>query len=299
MIQREVDATTVRELLKTVRQHVTEWDVRYLSEGWDNRLYLVNEELVVRVAKTLPGTNQLLREAAVLSKLAPMLPLKVPRPAFIHPPSDTFPFAAMGYYLLPGGSLRDADATPDHIGSLAPHLARFLTRLHAVPVDLARSWGVSEFTPSAWLASHDALVQDTIDVLGERLKSSTFRCFLDWWMEYRNDPVAVSYTPRFIHGDLACEHVLVDRETWQITGVIDFGDAQIADPALDLAGLPNDLARAVMRQMPNLVDAESVWRRRVAYDLISPLHAISVGRDRSDETLIREGIDGLELRFAD
>ena len=42
----------------------------------------------------------------------------------------------------------------------------------------------------------------------------------------------------FIHGDLGAEHVFVDDG--RITGVIDWGDAAIGDPDLDLGRLMRD-----------------------------------------------------------
>jgi aminoglycoside phosphotransferase (APT) family kinase protein len=42
-----------------------------------------------------------------------------------------------------------------------------------------------------------------------------------------------------IHGDLGAEHVLVDGD--RITGVIDWGDAAIGDPAVDHGRLMRDL----------------------------------------------------------
>jgi aminoglycoside phosphotransferase (APT) family kinase protein len=40
---------------------------------------------------------------------------------------------------------------------------------------------------------------------------------------------------RLLHEDLHSAHILVDRETERVTGIIDFGEAQSGDPAWDLA----------------------------------------------------------------
>jgi aminoglycoside phosphotransferase (APT) family kinase protein len=41
----------------------------------------------------------------------------------------------------------------------------------------------------------------------------------------------------FCHGDLKGEHLLLVPAGWRVSGVIDWGDARPADPAVDLAGL--------------------------------------------------------------
>jgi hypothetical protein len=79
--------------------------------------------------------------------------------------------------------------------------------------------------------------------------------------------------------------------------VIDFGDAMVADPALDLAGVPDHLARAVLGQMPGVANPDHIWQRREAYRRLSPLHAVFAGLDRGDSNLLEEGLTGLRSRF--
>jgi aminoglycoside phosphotransferase (APT) family kinase protein len=45
------------------------------------------------------------------------------------------------------------------------------------------------------------------------------------------------------HNDLGGEHVLVDPATWSITGIIDWTDAAVGDPAADVGRLVRDLGR--------------------------------------------------------
>lgn len=52
---------------------------------------------------------------------------------------------------------------------------------------------------------------------------------------------ADAYTPTFAHNDLGIEHILVDTASRRITGIIDWSDAAIADPARDLGTLYRDL----------------------------------------------------------
>jgi aminoglycoside phosphotransferase (APT) family kinase protein len=40
---------------------------------------------------------------------------------------------------------------------------------------------------------------------------------------------------RFLHGDLGRMHVMVEADTGRVTGLIDWGDVQVGDPAWDLA----------------------------------------------------------------
>ena len=42
--------------------------------------------------------------------------------------------------------------------------------------------------------------------------------------------------PRLLHGDLGTKHIFVDRLTAAVTGIIDWGDRESGDPAMELAG---------------------------------------------------------------
>lgn len=272
-------------------------EVRFLDEGWDNRLYLVDEDLIVRVAKFEAESKQLLDEANTLASIGPLLPLPVPYPQFVHHPSADFPAAAMGYRRLPGRSLDAKEITGAVAAMLAPDLARFLIILHSIPADAFRRLPAHVFTPVDWMDRHVRLVRDTFADLRQLLDVATLNRFLDWWNGYQQDAVALDFEPCFIHGDLGCEHLLVERDPWRITGVIDFGDAMVADPALDLAGFPDNLARSVLHLMPDIGELQPFWRRRDAYRKIAPLHAVRAGRDHNDRLLLEEGIDGLRKRF--
>jgi hypothetical protein len=63
------------------------------------------------------------------------------------------------------------------------------------------------------------------------------------WLDELDAPGLVAPAPAerlvFIHGDLGAEHVFVDGD--RITGVIDWGDAAIGDPAIDQGRLMRDL----------------------------------------------------------
>ncbi len=58
-------------------------------------------------------------------------------------------------------------------------------------------------------------------------------------------PPAEKRVVAFCHNDLGAEHVLVDAGANMVTGVIDWTDAAIADPAYDLALIYRDLGPEV------------------------------------------------------
>ena len=108
----------------------------------------------------------------------------------------------------------------------------------------------------------------------------------------RLDPPAGE--PRLAHGDLHVRHVLVgDRGA--ATGVIDWGDVCLADPAVDLAlayAAFSGAARAALLDAHGDVSAEQELRARVLAVCLSAVlaeYAAAEGR----EALLAEALAGL------
>ena len=50
-------------------------------------------------------------------------------------------------------------------------------------------------------------------------------------------PEEYSGPAKLIHNDLGTEHILLDQTSGKITGIIDWGDVALGDPAFDFSGL--------------------------------------------------------------
>jgi aminoglycoside phosphotransferase (APT) family kinase protein len=101
-------------------------------------------------------------------------------------------------------------------------------------------------------------------------------------------PPAEGWTPVFSHNDLGIEHVLVDPGAGMVTGVIDWGDAAIVDPAIDFGLLYRDLGPAADAAMGSyrteVNDLVALQERAVFYARCSVFedlaYGLQTGRDR-------------------
>lgn len=97
----------------------------------------------------------------------------------------------------------------------------------------------------------------------------------------------------FSHNDLGIEHVLVDPATLRITGVIDWSDAALTDPAYDFGLLLRDLGPVALTACgPH---AERAWfyaRCAVLEDLA---YGLASGRDR----YVEKSLSGLRRLFGE
>ena len=178
------DLDDVRRLLEREMPSHSDRSIQRFGEGWDNRLYLVGDNLIVRVAKSDGDSVRLLTEARTLLAIAGLLPLPVPVPLFVHERSDIFPRAAVGYQLIDGEPL-PRDVPVDAIDQLASDLAPFLSVLHGLSPELARHLGLPVFEADEWLQHHRELVSISDPALRVGLDASTYRRFRAWWDDYQ------------------------------------------------------------------------------------------------------------------
>ena len=120
------------------------------------------------------------------------------------------------------------------------------------------------------------------------------------WEDFLNNEAIFPFQPVLIHYDLACEHVLCDPERSVLTGVIDWGDATIGDPAMDFVGLHNcrgrEFTERVLARYQGTIDA-AFWQRMDFYLCYGPFSELLYGAYSENEKIIAKGIEGLRAMF--
>jgi len=206
-----------------------------LGEGLDNAAYEVDGELVVRKSKEADPVRRgeaTLREAELLAAVAGISTLPVPEPVFADPEAGV-----LAYRKLPGLPLMDHPVAEP--ARLAPTLGRFLGGLHRAPVrEMEKLVGRDAYPLAAWLRDAE---RDYREIAGH--VPAAARRVIESFLG--RTPPEEPRVEAFCHNDLGAEHVLVDAETGAVTGVIDWADAAITDPARDLALVHRDLGPGV------------------------------------------------------
>ncbi len=230
-----MDATLAAGIVEAQFPQLVPARVAYLGEGGDSTAFDVNDIWVFRFPKHGDAERQLLVERQILPVLSESAPLPIPIFSFHGEPSPAFPRHFAGYRKLAGvpGSELDPARVPFPV--LAPAIGRFLSWLHAFPVGDAVRRGV---------------VREPIDSLIEDVRAQTLADFdllntvapdapLETWRGYITGAIATARppTPVLVHNDVSAEHILLDEAARTITGMIDWGDVAVGDPAVDLAGV--------------------------------------------------------------
>jgi len=279
-----------RSVVRAVFPELRVERVRFLAEGWDSCVFEIEDGVVFRFPKRKAVDQTLQTEIRLLPELAPLLPIPIPKFMYVSGPVGNHPWHAVGYQKLIGEPLHDIPLTPEIVAEIAPQLAAFLKALHEFPVGRAQALDVPMFSPEQWLDRHKQLVTSAHGIIRDQVDARTAGHFEAFWEKVFADPSSTRYTPTLIHGDLSAEHVLIaDR---QVTGVIDFGDAMVADLALDFAGFTNPVAWAILGHYDRR-RRQGLWNRRRAYVHAVPLHAIAAGRELGLTELVQQGLLGI------
>jgi len=221
-----IDEARAAALIAAAFPRLSGRPVRALGSGYDNAAFLVDERIVFRFPRRRAAVFFLERELAVLPSLA--LPVATPKPRFASPPRDGFPFPFAGYPLLEGApaGVIAAEAQP----GIAEALGETLRALHGLSLDVdgAPAEGLDK-TDRARALRRLRLRLRRMERQG-RVRGGG-RIF-ELAGRLAEGPDAVD--ARWVHGDLYPKHLLLD-EGGRLSGVIDWGDVHVGDPAIDLA----------------------------------------------------------------
>ncbi|MFG2650551.1 aminoglycoside phosphotransferase family protein [Streptomyces sp. NPDC048436] len=219
----EIDEALVRSLLHEQHPDLADGDLHGTVTGWDNQLWRLGDELAVRLPCTERAPELLRKEHRWLPLLAPRLPLPVPTPLRIGEPSARFPMPWTIAAWVPGEpGDRAVVSRGEHA---ADTLAGFLRALHTnAPADAPAS--PMRGVPLSTFA----------DGFDEDFRAVTAIGIPEGVREIWRDALAAPAwqgPPLWLHGDLHPANVVVSGGT--LSGVIDFGDLCVGDPATDLA----------------------------------------------------------------
>ena len=231
----EIKEELVRDLLRSQHPSVCDLPIQPIGSGWDNQLFRLGDSLTVRLPRRHIATKLIETEQTWLPILSARLPISVPSPIYCGKPSDRYP---LSWSVLPWIEGVSAHVEAPSIGE-SKRFAAFLKALH-VPAPSS-----VPFNPfrSVSLASRAEQIADWMQQLDEKTALITPTIKAIW--RRATDP-NLTFEPKWIHGDLHPQNVLVNRG--KISGVIDWGDMTAGDPALDLAAIWMIFPQQIERQ---------------------------------------------------
>ena len=218
-----IDISLVRALIQEQQADLAHLTLSDLTEGWDNRLFRLGEDLLVRLPRRAVSAALIEREQRWLPRLSPSLPLPIPVPFRVGRPGCGFPWSWSVVPWFPGQSALLAPLQDTATAAVA--LGQFLRALHQpAPGDAPHNpWrGIPLSARTSTLREH----LQQVDGLVDRVAVLTF------WERVLSTRLWTG-PPSWIHGDLHPGNLLLNGD--HLTAVLDFGDLAAGDPATDLS----------------------------------------------------------------
>jgi aminoglycoside phosphotransferase (APT) family kinase protein len=246
-----IEVPLVRDLLAEQHPDLAHLSIEPFASGWDNKMFRLGAEYVVRMPRRVAAVGLLTREQRWLPELAARLPLSIPAPLRTGTPTSRYPAPWSVLPWLQGVAANEQPCRANQAGALA----LFLKRLH-VPAAPELPRNPVRGIP---LRERAAVIEERLERVARKttLITAAIRAV---WREALEAPLDTQDT--WVHGDLHARNVLVDRG--KLSAVIDWGDLCRGDRATDLAAfwmlLPGARARAVAMETYGDVPA-GTWAR--------------------------------------
>lgn len=254
-------------------------------DGWDNLVYEVDDRLVVRLSKEPDpeGRSDLVaREAELLRIVAPLVPVAVPEPVVVDAEAGAIVYPRLDGTLV-------AEMARVDTAAIADSLAEVIDSLWSVPVARVESVVPREVDQVAdWRNDMERLVPTVLDAVDD---PSALQRFLD------ELPPEEGLAAVLCHNDLGADNLLADRRS-RLSGVLDWKDAAVTDPALELAPLFRDLGAEVLdRLIIRLGLTEEDHSRAVFFGRCSLVEHLAHARSTGDDGGLRRAVAAFDRVF--
>jgi aminoglycoside phosphotransferase (APT) family kinase protein len=283
-----IDTDLVRRLLAAQAPDLAGQPIAPVKQaGTDYSIFRLGDALAVRLPSHEGAVPRIASEHRWLPRLAPGLPLAIPRPMMLGVAGEGYPWPWMIQDWLKGDTA--LARPPADLRSMATDLGRFLAALHRIDATGMPPGGAHNHLRGLPLAARDPRMRTHIEKAPEH--------GVEPGMVARMWEEALAVPPWggpavFVHGDLQPANLLV-REG-RLAGVIDFGLMGAGDPAIDL--MPAWMffrgeSRAAFREAVGLDDA--TWRRGRGWALSIGLFGVIfyAGRNRDLVRIYRTMLD--------
>jgi aminoglycoside 2''-phosphotransferase len=207
---------------------------KYLAHGWEHDVIILDNHWVFRFPKeqVLYKDSYFQREPALLSYLQTHLSLPIPQYRLL---AKDLSFG--GYAIVSGVPLTrwvyQRKVRGMYKENIAKELANFLSELHSIPITVADKFHIQT---SDRRRAYAKLHEDAQRFLYPKFSIDEKQAAEDFF-EKLKQTLSHSYRKVLVHHDLIGQHIFVHRNFKKLSGIIDFSDMDIDDPAIDFWGL--------------------------------------------------------------
>lgn len=238
---------------------------RLPSIGRFNAIYLLGNDLILRIPRNAPPFVAAIRKEAVAVPAARAVGVRTPRLVAFDDSLTLLPVPYTVYERVHGDTLELLGLDPAMTPAIYRDMGHDLARLHG---------GVSPESPAGQLGAPN-LPQDDPQPLPEQLAAAGYFSVVEarWlsrWLDGLPPLLQAPGEHRFLHGDTQATNILVRPGSLDYLALLDWGGCGWGDPALDFSGMPLRAVPYVLdgyRELTALPDDETAEGRILRYHL--------------------------------
>ncbi len=285
---------TKRDLLKKIKKEFPELKWKHAQhnvQGWDHYVIILDNKYVFRFPRTKHYLERLENEISLLKYLRNRIKISIPQ--YTHIAKDK---SFAGYLLIPGEQLKKKVfklVSNNTRNILAKQVADFLSVLHKTPIKIANQYTTKKVDTQKLYKELVSNIKKYITSRFSKRDQLLTEEFLKEFKNYLKFPNKV-----FTHNDLYSSHILFNKNKKTISGIIDFADRRIDDPARDFAELwdyGNNFVQEVYKHYRGPKDKDFLKRSMMYYKRIPFWEMVS--RFQGGRGSFRMGYKMFKYRF--
>lgn len=281
-----------------------------IAEGWNNSIYQIGDEYLVKTPLNHKGEDQMILEIRVSRFLQGKI--SAPIPSFLHyGKMDDGNFAAL-YRKIDGVNITNKEygrqedrIKPDCLEK--DEKLKFFRSISEISIEIMSI--SNEGMPEVAIRDGKTIIKHYMDML--RLARENIFNLIDRNSESRIEeyfgntlkPEVFNFNPCFIHGDLGGWNILYDRQAMKISGLLDWGNASLSDFALDYSELVYDYGDEFSAVFMDYMKQKGIkhdpgfLKRSAFYVNIAGIIDALYGIETGNNAYIKQGLEEIEMIF--
>ena len=299
----DISISQVLPIINIFLPDVTLKGLKFLYHGTYN-VFEVEKRYIFRIPdKSLrnnKGIQMIEKEKEILQLLKPNLSISIPDPIFLNLDEKV---PSMGYEKLPGVSLSKCIRKFDSkcLKKLARAIGAFLSQLHS-PQNTEDFKNHFNMDNSNFLTRYQQVwekeYQEIKSIVWPLINQTQKKWIQNLYTCYMTKIDDFSFEPTVIHGDFDTSNILVDSISCNLSGIIDFEEANIFDPAVDFLffreGKP--FLEEILKSYKGVVDKDFKERMKFTFSR-SCFPYMLYGSHNNIPSLIEAGLELLSDRM--
>lgn len=224
-----------QDIIRRLYPNIKDEHIRIFDDGWDYVVFVIDGQKAIRFPRRQDYAEKLPVEVSFLDHFGSQFPISVPKLVLKADEKTGLPYVT--YDFIPGVQFKkniSGTFSKEELCQTAGQIGNFLNKLHSLPIDKSIELGVRQVESLAtWKIKFEKIKTKVFPHIPGPEQDWATSIFQNFFTTVLKNPMPLTV----IHSDIMPEHIIVNPKTHTLSGIIDFGDIEIGDPAYDFAFL--------------------------------------------------------------